>query len=159
MVSLRPIRQDEFSAFLDYFIQDYATEITINYRLPQQDALAQATRDAEQSFPQAQETADQIVVCITLSHDDVEQHIGYFWYKADTVLKSAYINDFCIFERFRRQGYGSAAMKALEKKLTEEGFIQLKLRVAEGNQYARQLYSANGFCVTGINMNKLLSGE
>jgi len=156
MIALRPIHKDEFSAFLDYFIQDYATEITVNYRLSEQDALAQASRDAEQSFPQAEQTPDQIVLCITLQQDGSEQHIGYFWYKADTVLKSAYINDFCIFERFRRQGYGSAAMKALEQKLREEGFIQLKLRVAEGNQQARQLYTSSGFCVTGINMNKLL---
>lgn len=156
MIRLRPIRQNEFTAFLDYFIEDYAAEITANYRLSQQNALAQATRDAEQSFPQAEETPDQIVLCITLLQNGTEQHIGYFWYKADTVLKSAYINDFCIFARFRSKGYGSAAMKALEEKLTNEGFIQLKLRVAEGNQHARQLYTANGFCVTGINMNKLL---
>lgn len=156
MITLRPVNKGEFAAFLHYFIADYATEIEINYRLTPQDALAQATRDAEQSFPQAEDTADQSVLCIMHEQYNVGQHIGYLWYKADPVLKSAYINDFCIFEPYRSKGLGSMAMKALEQKLREEGFIQLKLRVAEGNHHARQLYSANGFCVTGINMNKLL---
>ncbi len=155
-ITLRPIEKNEFASFVTYFIEDYTAEIVTNYRLSEPDARAQAIRDVEQSFPDAERTPDQIVLCIMFQQDDTEHHVGYIWYKADTVLKSVYINDFYLFEASRNKGFGSAAMKALENKLSQEGFTQMKLRVAQGNEHARHLYSANGFSVTGINMNKLL---
>lgn len=48
-------------------------------------------------------------------------------------------------------------MAALEKRLLEQGFTQIRLRVAADNPSARQLYDTAGFQVTGINMNKVLT--
>lgn len=156
MISFRPVQHHEFAAFADYFIADYAEEIAVNYRLSEADALLQARRDLESSFPDRESTAEQVLLCI-IQNDT--QHIGYLWYKPDLQLMSAYINDFYLFPAFRGQGFGSKAMKQLENKLEEEGFTQLKLRVAAGNQQARHVYEANGFEVTGINMNKLLGNR
>jgi len=156
MISFRPIQHHEFADFADYFVADYATEITLNYRLSEADALAQAQEEIASSFPDREKTVGQVLLCITLENADETQHIGYLWYKPDHELKSAYINDFYLFPNFRGKGFGSQAMKRLEEQLEDDGFTQLKLRVAADNQQARHVYEANGFAVTGINMNKLL---
>ena len=156
MISFRPVQQHEFAAFAEYFVADYATEITLNYRLSEADALIQAQREIESSFPQREKTAGQVLLCIISHKSGEEQHIGYLWYKSDAERRSAYIYDFYLFPAFRGQGFGSASMKLLEEKLEHEGFIQITLRVAAENQQARHVYEANGFAVTGINMNKLL---
>lgn len=156
VITFRSPTNQEFQAFVDYFIPDYAAEIVSNYRLSEEDALAQARRDLEASFPDGEKSAGQVLLCIILSAPEKEHHIGYLWYKPDPHLHSVYINDFYLFPLFRGQGYGSEAMKQLELRLIEGGCKQIKLRVAAGNPQARRVYENNGFNVTGINMNKVL---
>jgi len=156
VITFRSPTNQEFQAFVDYFIPDYAAEIVSNYRLSEEDALAQARRDLEASFPDGEKSAGQVLLCIILSAPEKEHHIGYLWYKPDPHLHSVYINDFYLFPLFRGQGYGSEAMKQLELRLMEGGCKQIKLRVAAGNPQARRVYENNGFNVTGINMNKVL---
>ncbi|WP_312209904.1 GNAT family N-acetyltransferase [Pseudescherichia sp.] len=156
MVTFRVPTSREFSAFVDYFIPDYAAEIVSNYRLSEVDAVEQARRELEASFPDGEKSAGQVLLCIILSAPEKEHHIGYLWYKPDTQLHSAWINDFYLFPAFRGKGFGSEAMKQLEVRLMEEGCKQIKLRVAAGNLQARRVYENNGFNVTGINMNKVL---
>ena len=45
MIVLRPMRATEYPAYLDYFIPDYAAEISANYALSPAAALAQAQRE------------------------------------------------------------------------------------------------------------------
>lgn len=156
MVMFRPMLSHEFLAFVEYFVADYANEIASNYRLSPADALLQARRETESSFPDGEKSAGQVVLCITQTRQGEEQHIGYLWYKPDAQLKSIYINDFYLFPKFRGLGLGSEAMKCLEGRLIQEGYKQIKLRVAADNRRARQVYESNGFGVTGINMNKIL---
>lgn len=156
MVTFRVPTSREFSAFVDYFIPDYAAEIASNYRLSEVDAVEQARRELEASFPDGEKSAGQVLLCIILSAPEKEHHIGYLWYKPDPQLHSAYINDFYLFPTFRGQGFGSEAMKQLEMRLVEEGYKQVKLRVAADNAQAGRVYENNGFNVTGINMNKVL---
>lgn len=156
MVTFRTPSHYEFLAFVDYFVPDYAAEIVSNYLLSEEDALEQARRELESSFPDGEKSAGQILLCIVLNEAEKEKHIGYLWYKPDPQLRSAYINDFYLFPAFRGEGFGSEAMKQLELRLMEEGCKQIKLRVAAGNSQARRVYENNGFNVTGINMNKVL---
>lgn len=156
MITFRSPSRHEFLAFVDYFIPDYAAEIVNNYLLSEEDALAQARRELEASFPDGEKSAGQILLCIVLNEAEKENHIGYLWYKPDPQLHSAFINDFYLFPAFRGKGFGSEAMKQLELRLVEEGCKQIKLRVAAGNPQARRVYENNGFNVTGINMNKVL---
>lgn len=156
MVTFRSPTSREFSAFVNYFIPDYAAEIVSNYRLSEVDAVEQARRELEASFPDGENSTGQVLLCIIQSESNKENHIGYLWYKPDPHLHSAWINDFYLFPAFRGQGFGSEAMKHLEVRLVQEGYKQVKLRVAADNTQARRVYENNGFNVTGINMNKVL---
>ncbi|MCF6314892.1 MAG: hypothetical protein L3J30_01090 [Marinosulfonomonas sp.] len=45
-IVLQPMRADEFGGYLDYFVPDYAAEISSNYGLPKDETLARANRVA-----------------------------------------------------------------------------------------------------------------
>lgn len=148
MISLRNMREDEFSGYLDYFIPDYANEIMSNYGSTPAEALKRAKDEAATSLSQGVATKEQVLLCILLA----DQHIGYFWYRHQTDAQSIFIFDFAILERFRGNGYGRAAMLALEDHLKLKNVNQIGLRVAADNKTAQNLYLSGGFRATGINM-------
>ena len=66
MILLRPMRDDEYLAYLDYFIPDYTAEITANYALSPSDALAQAQREIAADLPDGVNTRGQILLRVYL---------------------------------------------------------------------------------------------
>jgi len=145
---LRPMRNDEFDGYLEYFIPDYAAEISSNYGLSPQDAQAKALREVNEDLAQGPETPDHGLLCIT---EDTKV-IGYLWYKPEQNTRSVFIYDFCIFPAHQRKGHGTHALACFETMLVKDGFEQIKLRVAADNKPAQNLYLKDGFRATGINM-------
>ncbi|MBV7403446.1 GNAT family N-acetyltransferase [Enterobacter sp. ENT03] len=156
MITFTPMSDAEYPAFLAYFIPDYAQEIAENYRLTDDAALRHATAEVNASLHAGVNTPGQTLLTIVHAPDGA---VGYLWYKADPLLKSVYVNDLSIFPHLRNQGLGRLALAELEHKLRDEGYQQIKLRVAAENKTAQHVYAASGFNVTGINMNKLLSPD
>jgi len=154
MILFRPMCEDEYPAYLDYFIPDYAAEISANYGLSLSAALAQAQREIAEDLPDGVNTGGQVLLCLLNHVEGVETRIGYLWYKPDVKMRSAFICDFYISPVFQGQGLGKQAMTAFERELASKGFMQIKLRVAGDNQRARHVYEATGFRVTGVNMSK-----
>ncbi|MDU6685395.1 MAG: GNAT family N-acetyltransferase [Enterobacteriaceae bacterium] len=156
MIVLHPMSATDFAGFLAYFIPDYAEEIAANYHLSQEEAVAQAKREIAASLPDGEKTQGHSLKNIVHTDNGGEQQIGYLWYRANTEDQSAFIYDFYLLPAFRSQGLGSRAMQSLEALLTGQGIRQIKLRVAAENAHAKKVYEANGYQVTGYNMNKLL---
>jgi hypothetical protein len=52
MMMFRPMREEEYPAYLQYFIADYAREIAANYRLSAEDSLAKAKREIAGDLPE-----------------------------------------------------------------------------------------------------------
>jgi len=152
MVALRPMRSAEFPAYLDYFIPEYAAEISANYGVSDTAALAQARREIADDLPDGPDTHGQVLLCITADGDD--DAIGYLWYHPDKDLRLAFISDFHILAAHQGKGFGTRALSALEAALSDAGFEQIRLRVAADNQRAQHIYRTGGFRVTGVNMSK-----
>lgn len=55
------------------------------------------------------------------------------------------IHDFAVSPRHRRKGVGKTLMHFVESYAKENGFCKLTLEVLEGNQPAKDLYTACGF--------------
>lgn len=70
---------------------------------------------------------------------------------------SAFLYNFEIYERYRRQGYGMQALQALEEKVRELGVSKILLHVFGHNLAARNLYEKMGYEITGIHMAKNVS--
>lgn len=152
MIELRPMPEEAYPAYLDYFIPDYADEIAANYRLSHSDAVAQAQQEIAELLPEGVKTPGQVLLC--LMHAD--QHVGYLWYKPDAARRTAFIYDFHILNACQGQGLGKQALRAFEQDLREKGVEQIKLRVAGDNARARHIYETSGFGITGVNMSKTL---
>ena len=63
MIVLRPMRDTEYPAYLDYFIPDYAAEISANYAHSPAAALAQAQREIAADLPDGVNTRGQVLCC------------------------------------------------------------------------------------------------
>ena len=156
MILFRPMRDNDYPAYLDYFIPDYAMEIASSYGLSESASLAQAKRELAADLPDGVNTSGQVLLCLVDQSGASEKLIGYLWYKPDTTMRSVFIYDFHILAPYQGKGLGKQALKVLESELKGQGFAQIKLRVAEDNNRARHVYAATGFRVTGVNMSKVI---
>ena len=158
MITLRPMREDEYPGYLDYFITDYAREITTNYRLSADESQARAKQAIADDLPEGVNTPGQVLLCLMTRQDNTDRLVGYLWYKPDAARRSVFIYDFHIFNACQGLGLGKLALQVFEDAMREQGFEQIGLRVAGDNARARHVYEATGFHVTGINMSKRLQG-
>lgn len=156
MILLRPMSEEEYPAYLAYFIPDYATEIAANYGLSSADALAQAKREIAEDLPAGVNTPGQVLLSLFLQSGSDEKPVGYLWYKPDFASRTAFIYDFHIVASCQGKGLGKRALAALENELREKNIAQLRLRVAGDNSRARHVYETTGFRITGVNMSKNL---
>lgn len=159
MISFRLMQDREYPAYLDYFIVDYASEISANYGLTESEALVQAKREIANDLPRGINTAGEVMLCIVNQASDVESVVGYLWYRPDLASRSVFIKDFYIFAALQGKGFGRQALSVLEAELARTGFEQIKLRVADDNDRAKHVYTATGFRVTGVNMSKAIKAE
>ncbi|MGF1755138.1 GNAT family N-acetyltransferase [Vibrio makurazakiensis] len=156
MINLRRMREEEFPAYSEYFIEDYSQEIARNYGHPISTAIELARKDLENSFPNGYELNGHELLCIELKDSDEKNAVGYLWHSVNTNDNSTFIYDFYIADSFRGQGLGKLAMQYLEDQLQAKGIEQVKLRVAYQNTRALKLYQETGFSITGFNMSKSL---
>ncbi|MGH6858855.1 MAG: GNAT family N-acetyltransferase [Phyllobacterium sp.] len=156
MISSRPMHDSEYPAYLDYFIPDYATEISANYGLSSLQALAQAKKEIANDLPLGVDTPGEVMLCVVNQTSETESVVGYLWYRPDPANRSVFIKDFHILAAHQGNGFGKQALYALEIELARTGFEQIKLRVAEDNKRAKHVYEATGFRVTGVNMSKTI---
>ena len=152
MITLRPMKAEEFPDYKSYFVIDYAHEIMSNYGYSAEKSHAIAAKELVEDLPQTIDTPDHVLLCIEQPEAGT---IGYLWYKLLDDGESVFILDFMLFENYRGKGYGKATLIALEEKLSQSGVEQIKLRVAADNHRAKGLYERLGFNVTGYNMIKI----
>ncbi|WP_278495656.1 GNAT family N-acetyltransferase [Pantoea vagans] len=156
MVSFRSMTEEEYSAYLEYFIPDYAIEIASNYRMSKSDSLTMARQEISKLLAEGVSTHGQILLSIFAKLDVSERHVGYLWYKPDSAMCTAFIYDFHILNSFQGEGLGKQALRAFEEDLQDKGFKEIRLRVAGDNVRALHVYESSGFGVTGINMSKAI---
>ncbi|WP_421504752.1 GNAT family N-acetyltransferase [Erwinia rhapontici] len=159
MITFRLMTEDEFPAYLEYFIPDYANEIGANYGLSPSASLVRAKQEITEALAEGVNTCGQVLMSLVARLDKTEIHVGYLWYKPDTIMRTVFIYDFHIFSSFQGTGLGKQTLRAFEDNLREKGFKEIRLRVAGDNARARHIYETSGFGVTGINMSKVIAGQ
>lgn len=155
-IQLRPMRADEFSGYLAYFIPDYAAEISANYDLDRASAEARAEREVASGLSGGVQTNGQDLLCIIRADDPESRPIGYLWCAPDDAARTVFISDFYVFPSQRGKGVAKGALAALERRYADLGHQEVRLRVAADNARAKDVYLAAGFQVTGINMRKAI---
>jgi ribosomal protein S18 acetylase RimI-like enzyme len=156
VVDLVPMTEDQFHAYLGFAVANYAQENIRAGNVAPDRALDAAGQQFQSLLPDGLDTPDQYLFSV---QDTIrEKSVGYLWLgiRDDGSKPFAFLYDILIFEAYRRQGYGTQALHALEKQALEKGFDEIKLRVFGHNHAARALYEKLGYVATNVNMAKRL---
>ena len=105
-------------------------------------------------LPQGLETEGQHVLRIA---DADGRTVGLLWYmeRQESAVPSVFICELRILEPFRRRGYATAAMRALEVHTRREHDAQrIVLHTFAHNQAARTLYKSLAYRETNVTMAK-----
>ena len=157
MVRLVPMTDAEFQTYLEFDIQRYAEGQVKAGNWDAAEALEKSRRDHQQLLPDGLATRNHHL--FSLEDEDTGSKVGMIWFALDDQEphRTAYVYDFIIHDEFRRRGYGTQALQALEIKVKELGINKISLHVFEHNHAARALYEKVGYEITGLDMLKRLS--
>ena len=157
MMQLVPMTETEYLAYLESDIQHYAEEQVKAGNWHPSEALEKSRREHQQLLADGLATPHQYI--FSLQDEETGLKVGTIWFAVDDkkLRPSAFVYDFVIHDEFRRKGFGTQALRALENKLKELGVNKISLHVFGHNHAARALYDKVGYEVTGILMSKTLS--
>ena len=152
-VGLVPMTQQEFEAFLERDIVQYAEEKVRAGYWTEAEALEKSRLENAQLLPEGLATPDHHLFTIQSA---AGQAVGAVWLKADlaSARPSGFIYDLEIYEPYRRRGYAQQAMLKLEDAARGLGLRQLGLHVFAHNEAAQSLYERLGYRVSSLNMLK-----
>ena len=155
MITLTPMSAPEFRDYLANAIRTYAQDKIQAGNWSQDEALERSIKEFEGYLPQGVQTPNNYLFSLINENGD---KVGILWYA--TLPKRpglAFIYDFEIYELFRRRGYASQALSAMEKDAKALGLQQIELHVFGHNTAARALYMKVGFVETNVMMVKTIS--
>ncbi|WP_346940529.1 GNAT family N-acetyltransferase [uncultured Clostridium sp.] len=137
-IRLREMSDDEFDKFAEWDILDYSKDLIKAGLSSEENALEDAKKSFNELLPQGKCTKDNYIYVVVDSHNEDVGFIWYQKYKEDI----AFICDFLILEKFRKQGYGKQTLLLLEKEAKVRGLNQVLLNVFKYNKPAFSLYKS-----------------
>jgi ribosomal protein S18 acetylase RimI-like enzyme len=152
MIILQPITEAEFQTYLAAAIQSYAQEHIQAGNWNADEALERSRQEFEGYLPQGVATPGNFLFSL---YNESAEKVGHLWYAPLPKRPDiAFIYDFEIYAAFRRRGYASQALAALEQDAKARGLTHLELHVFGHNTAARELYKKAGFAETNVMMSK-----
>ena len=153
MSVLRPISDDEYSAWLETVIPGYAEDKVTAGQWPAETALEQARKAYDELLPQGRHTEDNYIYSILGTDGEV---VGTLWFavKERANGRIAFVYEIYVQPHRRRQGYAFRAFQALEHEVARLGLAGIALHVFAHNHGAQALYAKLGYVPTNINMYK-----
>lgn len=157
VVTLVPMTEAEYEAFLEWAIPDYAQDNVRSGTWPEAEALQRSEEQYRELLPQGLHTPGQYL--FTVRDPKLDSSVGLLWFSLELARpgKPAFLYQFKIEEAFRRQGYGLAALRALEEKVRALGAGAILLHVFGHNAPARTLYEKAGYATIDLVMAKGLA--
>jgi len=154
MSKLVPMTQLEYEAFFEQEIPEYAADNVRAGYWAESESLQKARESFERLLPQGLQSKDHYLYSIY----EGDEAVGVIWMRAEMErpVKSGFIYDLRVDEKFRGKGYGKQAMLLIEDKAHELGLKSIGLHVFGYNTVARNLYEGIGYETTSLNMIKQL---
>jgi ribosomal protein S18 acetylase RimI-like enzyme len=150
---VRPMRADEFDAFLEQTKRGYADDM-IRAGITREDAEAKSERDHAHLLPNGLESKDHSLYVVEADGT----RAGHLWLAERTgdFGRQLFVYGVDVDERHRGRGLGRAAMVFTEEEARRRGIPKVALNVFGGNDVALGLYRSLGFRETAIYMEKEL---
>lgn len=151
---LRPMRDDEFAAWLPLMRERYAADMVEHAGMSPDRAAAKAEDDTERLFPGGLPSARHSVYVIEVDGEPA----GDLWLteRDETMEPCLFVYDIRLDDRYRGQGHGRAAMLFAEEEARRRGIVRVALNVFGGNEVARRLYRSLGYEENAVAMSKKL---
>jgi ribosomal protein S18 acetylase RimI-like enzyme len=149
---LRPLRPDEFAAFVVASKAGYAHDIAQHGGFSPEFARQKAEADFAVVLPEGLETAGHGIFVVEADGE----RVGVLWV-AERELGARqvlFIYDIEIDEAHRGRGHGRSAMLLAEEEARRRGLDRIELNVFGGNDVARGLYRSLGYVETSVQMAK-----
>lgn len=152
-VALAPMTPEEFAAYLEAGIRDYAQQKIRSGDWAEHEALTLSKAEHEKLLPLGFDTPDQHL--FTVRDADSGEHVAIFWLALRPVADrvEAFVYDIEVIEKYRGQGYGRATMQAGIEIARELRADTVGLHVFGHNAPAYALYKSLGFVETHISMS------
>jgi GNAT superfamily N-acetyltransferase len=155
-VELRPMREDEFSAWLPKMQDGYAQAMVDDGGFAPEGAATKAAADIEALFPGRRLSAEQLVYVLEADGEPV----GDLWLNVrDDPMHGKpclFVYDVHVEEAFQGRGYGKAAMLLAEEEARRLDIDRIALNVFGRNEVARGLYRSLGYEENAVAMSKIL---
>ena len=146
---LRPMRPDEFPAFRDSFVRDWADDLARIDDVSVAEALRQAAQRTDADLSDGVATPRHHLFTLV----DGDEVVGTAWMSV-TATGEAFLDDLTVGEQFRGRGYGRRALELLELHARSLGLRCIDLHVYAHNTRAIALYQQQGYRTTGLKMRK-----
>ena len=148
-VDLVAMTAQEFDAYVEETVPGYAAERAEADGIPYEAALDLARRQVAAILQGGAAGASHgFFVCDRITGS----RVGAVW--ALVRGTAVHLADIRIDERFRRRGFGAAALAAVESFARASGARSISLHVFGRNTAARALYEDSGYGVTGLSLRK-----
>jgi len=157
MVRLEKMAAEDFDAYIEKLTANYAKDNVRSGRWTREEALEKSVSQINSLLPEGIKTQNHVFFSIV--DEGTGDVVGYIWLHIapGEGLKKAFIYDLIIFDKFRKRGYGRAALVALEEYAKEKRIASISLHVFAHNAAAVSLYRKMGYEVTSMNMTRNVS--
>lgn len=151
-VRLRPMRPDEFPAFIAASKTGYAYDMVVHGGMLPAAAERKSHDDHAAILPDGLTTPGHAIFVVEAGAEAV----GHLWVaeRGTPERRALFVYGIEIDEAHRGRGYGRAAMLLAEREASARGIGRLELNVFGGNDVARGLYRSLGYVETSVQMAK-----
>lgn len=154
MLELRKMTPAEYSEYMKYAVNNYATEKQKGEGLAAESALKVAQESYARLLPQGLETPDHFLYAVLDSTSN--KNIGHLWMakKLNGTKPYTFIYDIELKSANRGKGLGKELMQLVENETRNLGCVSIGLHVFGHNVAAVALYEKSGFETTSRMMKK-----
>jgi len=152
-VELIPITDAAYTTWRERSVREYAAEHVKSGNWTAEEAPAKAEAQFAEILPDGMATLGQYLWTI---RDSAGDDVGILWVGTERRPGHAFIYDIEMAQERRGQGFGTAAMLALETWARSNGIRTIGLHVFGHNTGAWQLYKRLGYVETSVQMEKRL---
>ena len=146
MIALRKMTEEEFRAFREASVSEYAPDLMKGRDMSREQALRAAEKEFDEALPDGPATAGSFLMDIDGADGNRVGWIFFRYYpRGGGGRLCVFREDLLIFEPERRKGYASAAIAAMNVMAKKDGCSSSALFVWDHNPGGTRLYERCGY--------------
>ena len=144
-IEVRKMDKEEYAVFYKRSFDHHVKELIEEADMTEEEAEKETMEELAGMLPDGLDTEDNYLMTIRRKTDDAQ--VGFIWtlHEYNDDVKQSFLCDFEIYEQYRRNGYATEALRAMETFAGKAGCRESVLFVADDNAAACALYEKCGY--------------